>query len=70
MEHEDVWAYSDTASTIKFNSWNDHEPNNANQNEDCVLLDRNAGWLDINCNGKRRFICEYAGKNHMLICTV
>jgi len=44
--------------------WKVGEPNNVN-NEDCVIHQGNNGkyhpFLDVNCNSKRRFVCQYVG---------
>ena len=61
-----TFVYSEFAYEIKFGAWGAHEPNNANGNEDCVVLnDNNGKWFDINCDTSMRYICEYrdAGKN-------
>ncbi|XP_031768374.2 macrophage mannose receptor 1-like isoform X2 [Galleria mellonella] len=42
-----------------YHKWSKGEPNNANGNEDCVVMRRNNGaFNDYNCAAKQRFICK------------
>nr|AQY54446.1 immulectin 10 [Hepialus xiaojinensis] len=41
-----------------FENWAAGEPNDVNDNEDCVLLHRNSKYYDINCKSKFPFICK------------
>ena len=62
------WRWDDI-SPIDFEAWNDGEPNNAGDGEDCVTVqsvDINnmpeqihyGGWNDDHCNKKYSFVCE------------
>lgn len=52
----------DHDKTMIFTNWNNGEPNNYNQGENCILMlrvDNNSGmWNDATCNSKFYFICE------------
>ncbi|XP_061441866.1 LOW QUALITY PROTEIN: macrophage mannose receptor 1-like [Rhineura floridana] len=44
---------------VQYLAWAPHEPNFANNDENCVVIYRNTGlWNDINCGYPQRFICE------------
>jgi hypothetical protein len=41
-----------------YENWNDNEPNNCGDNENCVLASPNGKWNDLTCTDGRRTICE------------
>ncbi|KAK9396213.1 macrophage mannose receptor 1 [Crotalus adamanteus] len=44
---------------VQYVAWAPHEPNFANNDENCVVIYRNTGlWNDINCGYPSSFICE------------
>jgi len=55
-----------------YEGWNRGEPNNVN-NEDCVIHERNnerinnqytdKGFLDVNCESKKQFVCQWVGRS-------
>ncbi|XP_015279234.1 PREDICTED: macrophage mannose receptor 1-like [Gekko japonicus] len=44
---------------VTYEAWAPNEPNNANEEEDCVMMYERTGlWNDIYCSAENRFICE------------
>ncbi|XP_077295203.1 macrophage mannose receptor 1-like [Arctopsyche grandis] len=41
-----------------YSNWRPSEPNNVNNNENCVNIDKGGLYNDNNCDGKFRFLCE------------
>nr|XP_028603551.1 C-type lectin lectoxin-Thr1-like [Podarcis muralis] len=56
------WQWMDRSSN-SYKNWNAGEPNNQNNNENCVELWADTGymkWNDENCNFARRsYLCQY-----------
>ncbi|KAM3929565.1 macrophage mannose receptor 1-like [Leptodactylus fuscus] len=56
VDKEFMWM---DGSPIDYVAWASHEPNFANNDENCVTMYRNLGyWNDINCGYPNPFICE------------
>ena len=56
---EGNFVYSSDNSTIKFENWNEGEPNNAEDAENCVEVKTDGFWNDISCHGyKDLIVCE------------
>lgn len=55
-----VWRNNGTSTPAIFTDWNDGEPNDTRDNEDCVHLYFRFGhtWNDIPCDSLNRFVCE------------
>ncbi|XP_053119453.1 macrophage mannose receptor 1 isoform X2 [Hemicordylus capensis] len=44
---------------VKYVAWSPHEPNFANNDENCVVIYKSTGlWNDVNCGYPHPFICE------------
>ncbi|XP_077159613.1 macrophage mannose receptor 1-like [Paroedura picta] len=44
---------------VTYAAWGPNEPNNANEEEDCVIMYERTGlWNDIYCSAEKKFICE------------
>lgn len=41
-----------------YNSWAPGEPNNYNDEEDCVVMRRDGKLIDVKCSDKLPFICK------------
>jgi len=54
---EFVWDYSDEKLKDGYNNWGDGEPNNHNDEEECVEQVGN-GWNDQSCSDEHRFVCQ------------
>ena len=55
------FKYSTSNVSVCFDDWNPNEPNNAGQQEDCVIFKKMGEvwkWNDVNCAISRNFICE------------
>jgi hypothetical protein len=51
-----VWYNGENPS---YDNWNQNEPNNYNDNEDCAEIYFETGtWNDVNCGQSKFFICE------------
>jgi hypothetical protein len=48
----------ESGATEEHTNWNDNEPNNANDIEECAESAFQAGWNDLNCEDQRSFVCE------------
>ncbi|MCA9719717.1 MAG: D-alanyl-D-alanine carboxypeptidase family protein [Myxococcales bacterium] len=56
VEGEHVWS---DGSPVEFTRWNEGEPNDSQEAEDCVELKSGTGvWNDISCDAQRYFACE------------
>ncbi|XP_062990558.1 C-type lectin lectoxin-Thr1-like [Elgaria multicarinata webbii] len=56
-----VWRWSDQSSA-SYKAWNDGEPNNLRNEENCVELWSPSGymlWNDESCKSERAFLCKY-----------
>ncbi|XP_042552453.1 mannose-binding protein C [Dipodomys spectabilis] len=49
-----------TGAPLNYTNWNEHEPNNADQGEDCVILLSNGKWNDIPCSRSYMAVCEFS----------
>lgn len=52
-----VWV---NGSRLSYSNWNDGEPNNWNNEEECVEMNPSSAgqWNDRNCNGQHYCICK------------
>ncbi len=41
-----------------FLNWDNNQPDNYKDNENCVTIRKNGNWNDLNCSRKASFICE------------
>ncbi|BFZ08891.1 hypothetical protein BsWGS_11930 [Bradybaena similaris] len=58
--HEGVWEWSSGRNDfISFTNWHSGEPNNNNNDEDCLNMYEplNYNWNDESCDNKCNFIC-------------
>ncbi|BFZ08875.1 hypothetical protein BsWGS_11915 [Bradybaena similaris] len=65
--HEGVWEWSSRRNTFySFRNWKNGEPNNNNNDEDCLNMFKrhNYFWNDESCNTNCNFICA-AVANHI-----
>jgi len=60
LNNEGNFTYvSDQNETvIPWDNWNEGEPNNFKNGEDCVYSHDHGKWNDMNCTAKSEFICE------------
>ncbi|XP_008829318.1 mannose-binding protein C [Nannospalax galili] len=49
-----------TGNKISYSNWNSGEPNNANSQENCVVLLLDGTWNDIACSNSFVAVCEFA----------
>ena len=55
---EGKFVYTSDKSPIWFNNWNEGEPNNAGDAENCVQVKQNGFWNDVSCHGdEMSFVC-------------
>ncbi|KAF4522784.1 hypothetical protein B566_EDAN014827 [Ephemera danica] len=59
---ENSFTWTSNGKPIQFTAWNDNEPNNWGNNENCVEAVERGGWVfkwnDGVCTEKIEFICE------------
>lgn len=58
---EGHWKWSSSGTTVNFNHWHPHNPDNY-YNEDCMTSEPNSDglWNDLDCNNLQRYVCERA----------
>jgi len=60
------FAYASSGDALAFTLWNDGEPNNSGNNENCVNINQDEDsyvegkWNDLSCDKQARFVCEIA----------
>ena len=50
------FGYASTGKSLAFTLWDDNEPNNSGNDENCVEVE--GKWNDWACDNKARFVCE------------
>lgn len=60
-KEEGKWIYKSDENEIGFKLWYQREPNNANVNENCAIININHGnqWNDITCESQEYYICQF-----------
>jgi hypothetical protein len=58
MEPDQGWGWECPPSSYVSPAWGSFEPNNTGGNEDCGALTDGGGWIDADCSGSARFVCE------------
>ena len=53
-------------TTLPYTKWSGGEPNNVNDNENCVVMWPTAMWNDARCMHHAAYMCKYLGmrSNH------
>lgn len=51
------WSWQCGTSSYLAPNWGDFEPNDQN-GEDCALMTAGGAWIDGDCGGSARFVCE------------
>ena len=60
------FAYASSGDALAFTLWNDGEPNNSGNDENCVNVNQDSDsyvqgkWNDWSCDNQARFVCEIA----------
>ncbi|EDL41705.1 mannose-binding protein C isoform X1 [Mus musculus] len=49
-----------TGNRVRYTNWNDGEPNNTGDGEDCVVILGNGKWNDVPCSDSFLAICEFS----------
>ncbi|KAK3084198.1 hypothetical protein FSP39_009894, partial [Pinctada imbricata] len=59
-QSEGQWVWIKSQRIMTFTNWKFGEPNNLNNNENCLFLDGNSDyrWNDAPCDVRLNFICE------------
>ena len=52
------WSWECPPSNYLAPNWGDFEPNDTNNNEDCAAMTAAGAWLDVDCGGTARYVCE------------
>jgi hypothetical protein len=52
------WSWRCGTSSYVAPNWGQFEPNNQGGSEDCAALTAGGAWLDVDCTGTARFVCE------------
>lgn len=60
------FGYATSGDALAFTLWNDSEPNNSGNDENCVNVNQDSDsyvqgkWNDWSCDNQARFVCEIA----------
>lgn len=60
------FGYATSGDALAFTLWNDGEPNNSGNDENCVNVNQDSDsyvqgkWNDWSCDNQARFVCEIA----------
>lgn len=57
-EPDGGWSWRCGTSSYLAPNWGDFEPNNEGGGEDCTLMSAGGAWIDGDCGGSARFVCE------------
>lgn len=52
------WGWECGTSSYVSPAWGDFEPNNGGLGEDCGAMTTSGAWMDVDCSGTARFVCE------------
>jgi hypothetical protein len=52
------WSWHCGTSAYNAPNWGSFEPNNEGGSEDCAAMTAGGAWLDVDCSGTARFVCE------------
>ena len=58
MNEEGTFTWTSDNSTLGFVNWYPGQPNNHDNNEDCVLLCPDGHWRDSSCDAVWLYICK------------
>ena len=59
MGHEGQFVWLSTGRPVNaYTNWKLGEPNNANNNENCLIMSIDGKWSDEQCLKERAFICQ------------
>ena len=62
-EGEFLWATSGTRIAYDtFRDWHPRQPDNSDDSEHCVMMNKHTGWHDIACSKLNRYVCEKDNK--------
>jgi len=65
---EGVWKWSNGNLLDQgYSNWNENEPNNADNDEDCASFKPDSGWNDVSCQNAAQIIIEF-GPSPARIC--
>ena len=59
IDRENEWKWVNTNTPVQWFDWSRREPNDKNDNEDCVAIYWTAQWNDNRCNASFKSICEF-----------
>ena len=55
---EGTWVWSPTNTPMSYTNWYPGEPNNWENNEDCLIFDSSGKWNDVPCTLLVKFVCQ------------
>ena len=61
IENEGTFSWIDSTTDNNYTNWNDGEPNNSGNNQDCVIMTSTGLWNDHICANASRFVCSFEG---------
>ena len=66
---EGNWIWSTTSETLTYTAWGKDQPNNAEGDQDCLVMQNNALWGDFQCDTTRPYVCQM-GRRKYYVSTV
>ena len=57
LDTQDTYVWSD-GTTYSYTSWDDGQPSNTNNKQDCVVIRNTGKWDDVTCGGSRAYVCK------------
>lgn len=58
VQEEGTWMWMGSMEPADYTNWRQDEPNNAQSDENCVLIDNTGEWNDYTCHENAHYICE------------
>ena len=57
IDTQETYVWTDGTPYI-YNNWDDGQPTNTNNKQDCVIIKNTGFWSDVTCGGSRAYVCK------------
>ena len=58
ISEEGTWLWQSDNTTLTYFDWAPNQPNNGGPGQDCVAIQGNGQWGDIQCSATRPYVCQ------------